>query len=424
MTVINGDVSVVAKRAEESPVEMMEIRDLAAAAGYTVVHSLGQVRAEHPGTYLGAGKLDELADLVRRSDATIVIIDGALTPKQTLNINEELPDGAEVIDRYRLILQIFAEQATSSNGQLQVELARLRYELPRIKENSDPQHLNISLEKGTPVDGVRNRINDLEQKLQDKPDPAAKHREQRREQGFDLVTIAGYTNAGKSTLLHRLADEMDLSGGPKHSEKDSTASIKDRLFETLETTTRRSTLQDRPVLLTDTIGFVQDLPHWLVKSFSETLSEAAAADVVVLTVDGSDPLDDCREKLRTSIEVLTEQGVDRASIVVAMNKVDTLETETRTRRLSELSSIVEPVIPISVLEGSNISTLAESIVDRLPTDTVELNMENCDEAMQHISWMYDNANVESIEYGTDTISVTLTGRPVIMKRAKSKVADV
>ncbi|WP_458209325.1 GTPase HflX [Haladaptatus sp. NG-SE-30] len=312
--------AIVAKCSDVSPVDTEEITALVSAAGYEVVGEITQVRAEDPGTYLGSGKVEELVAEVSETNARLVVVDDELTPGQTKQLRDELPTETRLYDRYRLILDIFNEQASTKNAQLQVELARLKYELPRIEAESDAQHLNIALEKGTRVHDARNRIRELERKLDELPTPAEQFRERRREQGFDLVTIAGYTNAGKSTLLHRLADELDLSNAePDHPDKDATAAIEDRLFKTLETTTRRTTIEGRPILMTDTVGFVQELPHWLVKSFSETLSEAAAADTVILVADVSDPLDELRTKLRVSLDVLESQGVEHGSILTALN---------------------------------------------------------------------------------------------------------
>src|SRR5699024_2534425 len=161
------------------------------------------------------------------------------------------------------------------------------------------------------------------------------------------LPISGYTNAGKSTLLHRLADELSLTDRT-HPDRAETATIEDRLFETLETTTRRATLDGRPVLLTDTVGFVADLPHWLVESFSETLSEAAAADCVVLVADASDPPDELREKLQISLDVLDSQGVSRENVVTALNKVDLLEPNERDRRVETATDIAPSPVCVSV----------------------------------------------------------------------------
>ena len=422
-----GPGAVVAKRADSPPVDTDEIRALTTAAGYDILDEVTQARPEDPGTYFGGGKIDKIAEAIEQTEARLVVIDGELAPQQMINIREVMPAKTRVLDRYHLILQLFADQATTRRAQLQVELAQLRYERPRIEEDADPQGMNIALEKGTIVDGVENRIAELERKLESLPNPAKQHRERRREEGFDLITIAGYTNAGKSTLLHRLADEMTLETDepdPKHSEKDSTAAIEDRLFKTLETTTRRATLDGRPALMTDTVGFVQDLPHWLVKSFSSTLSEAAAADVVVLVVDITDPIEELREKTRLSLEVLSAQGVDESSIVTAVNKVDTIDDATELERLEAVQSIAPSPIPISVRKATHLGALVRLVNERLPTSEVVLEVPNCGEAMQLVSWVYDRAAVDSVSYAENEVRIELHGRPEVIAQARAKAESV
>ncbi|EMA47286.1 HflX GTPase family protein [Halococcus saccharolyticus] len=424
MTATNA---IVVQRVDSGTPATDEIRALAAAAGYTIVDEVTQVRAEDPGTHLGQGKVEQLADRVAKTGAEIAIVDGELTPAQNHGIRAALPDGTRVHDRYRLVLDVFGDQAGTRRAQLQVELARLRYELPRMRESADEGWFNKRVEKGSPLYDAEDRIDRLETKLDELPDPAAEFRKRRREEGFDLVTIAGYTNAGKSTLLHRLADELTLADiEPDHADRDATAAVEDRLFKTLETTTRRATLGGRPVLLTDTVGFVADLPHWLVESFSATLSEAAAADRVVLVADSSDPPDELREKLRVSLDVLDAQDVPREAVVTALNKVDLLNDEERERRLAAAADIAPSPLPISVREGTNLDRLVARIEDELPTERTTVEMENVDEAMSVVSWLYDHANVADVSYGSagDQVTVTFAARPSIVEQARAKAAAV
>jgi len=436
-----GTTAVVAARADEPPVETAEIRALTEAAGYEVRDAVTQVRAEDPGTYFGTGKVAEIADRAADADASLVAVDGELTPRQTTDLRDALPDRTAVFDRYRLVLAIFAERASTKRAQLQVELARLKYDLPRLEERSDVQGLNKWAEKGTPIDGVKNRIADLERKLADLPSPAEQHRAERREQGFDLVTFAGYTNAGKSTLLRRVADEMELpaddgdrvetrdsdngdrtetveSGDEHEDTATETATVEDRLFETLETTTRRATLDGRPVLCTDTVGFVSDLPHWLVESFSETLSDAAAADAVVLVADASDPPAELREKVRVALDVFEAQGVDESAVVTALNKVDLLDEEAVETRREALDGLVTDPVPVSVREGTNLDRLVAAVAERLPTERAAVTMPNCNDAMGLVSRAYDRTTVESVDYSAGTVELTVRGRPDVVERLR------
>ncbi|PSP54287.1 GTPase HflX [Halobacteriales archaeon QH_7_68_42] len=425
MTQQTGKPAIVAKRTDNGRVDTTEIAALTDAAGYRVADEVTQARPEDPGSYFGSGKVAEIAERAADTGAALVAVDGELAPNQTIAIRDRLPDGTRVFDRYRLVLEIFADQATTRRAALQVELAQLRYELPRIEETADLQFLNKLLEKGTPVDGVKNRIAELERKIDALPSPAEQYRERRREQGFDLVTIAGYTNAGKSTLLHRLADELDLAAAdPDHPDQDATAAVEDRLFKTLETTTRRATLDGRPVLFTDTVGFVDDLPHWLVESFSETLSEAAAADAVVLVVDASDDPETMQEKLDVSLDVLASQGVDRSNVVTALNKVDLLDERERGQCRQAIGDRAPTPIPVSVTEGTNLGGLVDAVTDRLPTERAELAVPNCDEAMALVSRAYDRATVEDVEYGGETVRLVVRGRPDVVAKLEARAAEV
>jgi GTPase len=425
--------TVIAKRSPTAPIETDEIERLIRANGDDPVETIAQVGPDDPGTYLGRGKLDSLADTVADRDVGRVVVDGALTPDQHHTVERAMPPETVVVDRYRLVLEIFERQAGTRRAQLQVELARLRYDLPRIVAAADEGMLNKQTEKGSPMYDVEERIDRLETKLAELPDPADQFRRRRREEGFDLVTIAGYTNAGKSTLLHRLADDMALEGqsenGPRDgSQKDASAAIEDRLFETLETTTRRATLEGRPTLVTDTVGFVDDLPHDLVESFSSTLSEAAAADVVALVIDASDTLETFRERLSVSLEVLDAQGVDADRIVPVLNKAETLSDERRQRRYSTAAELVpeaaaEPIL-VSVLEGINCETIRSTILKRLPEERTTIRMPNSDGAMSLVSAAYDRATVDSVDYEDETVALSCRGRPAVIERLRGRAAQL
>jgi GTP-binding protein HflX len=417
--------AVVAQRVPpEATPDTSEIEGLATAAGYDVVGTCTQSRHEDTGTNLGSGKVDELVGLVEREGAGVVVVDGELTPGQTVALEDRLPGETEVLDRYRLVLSVFAEQANSHRAKLQVEHARLKYELPRVKERSGQHVLSRATEKGTPVQDVESRIAEIERKLDAMPSPAERFRKRRREQGFDLVAVAGYTNAGKSTLLHRLADELDVAAAdPDHDDVDATAGIEDRLFKTLETTTRRATVDGRKTLLTDTVGFVDDLPHGLVESFSSTLGEAEAADAVVLVTDAADPPERLRGTLSTALEVLDSAGADRGDVVVALNKVDRLTPEELDRRREAVADLAPDPVAISAIEGGGVDALEERILERLPTEYAEIAVPNGDDAMGLVSWAYDNCEVIDVEYG-DEVRVELAARPSVVERARGRARAV
>ncbi|AGB15768.1 GTP-binding protein HflX [Halovivax ruber XH-70] len=417
--------AIVAARGNQAPVETTEIRQLTEAAGYRVVDEFTQVRPRDPGTNLGDGKVAEIARRAEVTEAMALVVDGELTPTQTTTLAARMPDETRVFDRYRLILAIFAEQARHRRAQLQVELARLRYDLPRIKEAADEGLLNRRTERGTPYYDVRDRIDRLERKLEELPTPAEQFRERRRQEGFDLVTLAGYTNAGKSTLLHRLADDLSVTdASPAHPDETGVAEIEDRLFKTLETTTRRATLDERPTLVTDTVGFVQDLPHWLVQSFSETLSEAASADVVVLVADGADPVGEFEAKLDVSLSVLDEQDVARDDVVVTVNKIDCQSSADVERRRRIAAERADSVVTMSASEGTNFDRLVDAIAARLPSRRETITLPNGDEAMSLLSWLYDHVTVDSVEYTGKTVVITVDGRPSVIAKALARAEAI
>lgn len=432
-----GRPAVVAKRVDTAPADTTEISALTSAAGYAVVTEVTQVRPEDPGTYFGSGTLDRLAATAREHAASLVVVDGELTPSQHLAIQDALPEDTILWDRYRLVLCVFGEGAGTKRAKLQVELETLRYDLPRVEREADGGRLNKVLETGMPQFDIRKRIDRIERKLDELPDPADRFRSRRREDGFDLLTIAGYTNAGKSTLLHRLSDELCLAsalgdGGSRATErepadgsmKDATAAVEDRLFKTLETTTRRATIDGRPVLATDTVGFVDDLPHDLVASFSATLSEAAAADVVVLVVDGSDPLETFRRRLEVSLDILDELDVADEQLVTAVNKVDLLSPTEADERMSVASEAVSAPIPISVHEGTGIDDLRCAIAEWLPTVETTLEVRNCDDAMALVSEAYDRTTVDDVTYDGDRVTIACRGRPGVIERLEAQAVSM
>lgn len=425
MTAPPRGTAVVATRADRGPIDTTEIEGLVEAAGYDVAAVLTQVRPEAPGTHIGAGKVDELVDTVDRTEADLVVIDGEVTSGQARNLALALPEGCQLRDRYRLVLDIFAEQATDRRAVAQVELARLEYQLDWYEAVADEGAFTRMTEKGSLRYQLEDRIDALRRELDELGDPADRLRERRREEGFDLVTIAGYTNAGKSTLLHRLADDLSLEAArDDHPDRDTPAAIEDRLFKTLGTTTRRATLRGRPVLCTDTVGYVRDLPHDLVVSFAETLSEAGAADVVLLVTDATDDHDDFVEKLAVSEAVLDAQDVDTDRVVPVINKLDLADaTELAARRERLASAFGEPVT-ISAVTGDNIDDLVDAVVERLPTEQARLSTPYTDDAMALVSDAYDRAVVRDIDYDGGGVDITVEGRPSVIDELRRQADDI
>src|SRR5579883_3084935 len=304
---------------DEWPVEesLEELAQLAATAGTACVERVIQRLARpHPGTLLGSGKIEEIAALARYHNCDSVIFDLELTPGQHRNLEKELD--VQVLDRTALILIIFGQRARTREGRLQVELAQVEYDLPRLAR----QWSHLSRQKGSvqqrgegekqiEVDRrlLRREKTRLEEELEQVRTHRHLHRERRKQTGAPVVALVGYTNAGKSTLLNRLAAAQSLA--------------EDKLFATLDPMTRRVKLNGgQEILLTDTVGFIQRLPTTLIAAFRATLEEVAEADLLVHVIDASSP--SAHHQIESVEQVLEEIGAGGRPMIVAFNKIDRL----------------------------------------------------------------------------------------------------
>jgi len=420
---------VVAKRVDVGTPDTEEIRELVRAAGYDVVGEITQTRTEDAALCLGEGKVETLAALVEETDAERVVFDNQLGPYQTFNLGREMPGDVEVIDRFRLILDIFGQRAHTKKAQLQVELAELRYELPRVeakvslaRRDERPGFMGLGEYDETRERDIKAQISNIRADLDRIEHTEAQRREQRRESGFDLVALAGYTNAGKSTLLRRLAADVTVDENDDlHPDLDATAQSEDRLFTTLGTTTRRADTE-RDILVTDTVGFISDLPHWLVESFKSTLDSVYLADLVLLIVDVSEPVEEIREKLVTCHDTLYERN--EAPIVTVLNKTDRVTDEQVRETRDALSALAPNPVEISALEGAGIDALCERIERELPPyERERLVLPMADETMSLVSWIHDNARVKKVDYGEQVV-VDFEARPAIVERSRAKAGDL
>ncbi|WP_144920544.1 GTPase HflX [Halorubrum salsamenti] len=423
--------AVVAKRVESGSADLTEITQLAAAAGYDVVGELTQTRTEDAAFMFGKGKVAELRDLVRRTDANAVIVDNDVGPYQTFNIGGELPEGVEVIDRFALILEIFGQRANTRKAQLQVELAELRYELPRAeakaslaKRDERPGFMGLGEYDESVERDIKRQISEIRDELESIAEKEEARREQRRDSGFDLVALAGYTNAGKSTLMRRLAAEIDVDeNAERHPDLDTTAESQDMLFTTLGTTTRRAEMEKRDVLLTDTVGFIADLPHWLVESFESTLDSVYHADLVLLVVDASESVEEMREKLVTSHDTLYERN--EAPIVTVFNKVDRLAPGELADKRAALSGVAPDPVAVSAKTGAGVAELRDRVESELPDwERERLVLPLSDDAMSLVSWVHDHGHVEAETYADDQVTLAFEAKPSIVARARSKAAGL
>lgn len=329
-----------------------ELEELAHTAGAKVLAKMVQKRdTPDAATFIGSGRIVEIKTFCRDHEVDLLVFDSELTPSQQRNI-EKLTD-VRVIDRTMLILDIFAARARSSEGKLQVELAQLKYALPRLGgKGTELSRLGGGIGTRGPGESklesdrrhIRRRIDALENQLEIVGRRRARLRERRNKNGVETVAIVGYTNAGKSTLMNTLTHAGVLA--------------EDKLFATLDPTARALTLPDgRTVMLIDTVGLVRRLPHQLVEAFQSTLEEAASADVILNVCDASSP--ECAEHLEVTAKLLDELGCAGKPVVSVMNKCDLAGN------VYHLPSIGHTVM-VSALYGRGIEQLLDAIVAALP----------------------------------------------------------
>jgi GTP-binding protein HflX len=331
--------------------DLSELRELLRTAGVAVVGEAVQHREHpHPNSYLGAGKLEEVKEQLKRADANVVACDDELSPRQERNLEQAL--GVPVVDRTAIILDIFAGHANSSEGKLQVELAQLEYNLARMRGlwthlerlgggigTRGPGESQIETDRRL----ARDRISALKRRLAHVQSSRAVMRAERERADVPLVALAGYTNAGKSTLLNQMTG--------------AEVGVRDRLFHTLDPTTRSLRIDGRPFLLTDTVGFIRKLPHQLVDAFGATLEETKLADLILHVVDASVPEDEMVEMLRAVDDVLDEIGAGDQPRLLVLNKADALDAD---RRLDAGLRHPDAVL-VSALTGEGIGELGERI---------------------------------------------------------------
>ncbi|MBE5888571.1 MAG: GTPase HflX [Lachnospiraceae bacterium] len=308
-------VGVSEQDGDDAEDSLAELADLVKTAGATVVGTLIQKREKiHPGTYVGTGKVAEIAELIEATGATGIVCDDELSPAQIKNLEQQLD--TKIMDRTLIILDIFAARASTNEGKIQVELAQLKYRMSRLTGlGRSMSRLGGGIgtrgpgEKKLEID--RRLINDRVAQLRRELEEVVKHRDvtrsKRERQNVPVVAIVGYTNAGKSTLLNHMTDAAVLE--------------EDKLFATLDPTTRVLELGARQeVLLTDTVGFIRKLPHHLIEAFKSTLEEAKYADIIFHVVDSSNPQRD--KQMHIVYETLDNLGVKDKKIVTLFNKQD------------------------------------------------------------------------------------------------------
>jgi len=376
-----------------------------------------QIRERDPSYQIGSGKAKELAELVEAEKAEKVVFDNELKPIQAYNLAKET--GVEAIDRFQLILEIFARRAATTEAKLQIELAKQRYELPRAKEKvklakmgEQPGFMGLGAYQ---VDlyhqTIRRQIHHLRRKLKSVRSKRSLHRARRLELGYSTISLAGYTNAGKSSLFNMLAEE--------------TVPVGIGLFTTLSTATRAISLSNKKVLLTDTVGFIDRLPLTLIEAFHSTLEETIFSDLILLVVDLSEPLEEIRRKLTVCLDTIQTIGATGVPIVTALNKIDLLKEDESQQKVSDLKDLSPNPVPVSALNGVNIPLLKQEMMSHLGQYVqASFSIPLKSEFTPFITWLFSRAHVQSLKYEADGVHIVFESVPWFAERIRERVTQL
>jgi len=387
---------------------------LAESAGYTIVGRLEQVRYADARYQIGAGKVEELAQLVKKEDVEKVIFDNLLKPLQSYNLAKAT--SVEIIDRFQLILEIFTKKATTAEAQMQIKLARLRYDLTQAKERvrlakkgEQPGFMGLgAYEVDVYYESVKREVHAIRRKLRKIREKRILHRRRREELGFTSISLAGYTKAGKSSLFNALAEE--------------TVPVDAALFTTLSTTTRLVEFSKKEFLLTDTVGFIDRLPLTLIEAFHSTLEETIYSDLILLMVDASEPMSVIEKKLWTCLETIDRIGASGVPVITVLNKIDLMsETEVQ-QKIKALEEKAMTLVPISALYKTNLEQLKQEILKLLKncvraTFTIPVT----DKTMRFMAWLFENADVQKADYNENSVSVVFESAPTFAEKVRSRV---
>jgi GTP-binding protein HflX len=397
---------------EES--DLNELVSLAETAGYKIVGSIKQIRRVDSSYQIGKGKAKELAALVRDVTAEKILFDNNLKPIQAYNIAKLT--GVEAIDRFQLILEIFIKRASTKEAKLQVQLARLRYQLPKARESvrlarmgEQPGFLGLGkYEIDVYRESIKRQIVHLRKELQTIRKRRRLQRSQRLNYGFSLISLAGYAFAGKTTLFNTLTEEA------KPTDQG--------LFTTLSTTTRVAVFRKRKVLITDTVGFIDRLPLTLIEAFHSTLEETVLSNVIILVVDISESVNEIRRKLSCCIDTLNDIGAFGIPIVTVLNKIDVFQDKEIGEKITCIGSLAPNPVPISARTSLNINQLKQKVVACLD-DQIEASfmLPFSSETAALISNLHRQAHVVNTNYAGNEVKITIQALPQYMNKAYGKI---
>jgi GTP-binding protein HflX len=331
-----------------------EALGLCEAAGYKVAKIIRQKILNKTKFGIGEGKLEEIKELAIKIRPDVIIYDEVLKPSQNYNLASSLK--INILDRESLILEIFEKRSSSYESHLQIKLAQFRYEMSRAKEKvrlakmgEQPGFMGIGMyEVDTYYNDIQNRMKSIKAKLAKAGKQRALHREARRRVGLRIISLAGYTSAGKTTLFNLLTGE--------------TKEESPELFTTLSTTTRKIFIEKNPILISDTVGFISKLPAYMIEAFKSTLEELRYADVVIVVIDVSDTVEDLKKKFRSCQKTLADLDVDQEKVVYALNKSDLASPEEIVQKSESLGlGESKKWVPISSVSGQNVQKLLELV---------------------------------------------------------------
>ena len=387
---------------------------MAESAGYNVVGRIEQVREPDPRYQIGAGKVKELAQLTKEKKSDRVIFDNSLRPIQAYNIAKIT--GVEAIDRFQLILEIFGRRAPTTEAKLQIRLARLKYELTQAKQKvrlarkeEQPGFMGLgAYEVDIYYENVKRRISLIRRKLDRIRSRRVLHRNRRTDLGFQSISLAGYTNAGKSSLFNALTEEE--------------VEVNKALFTTLSTKTRIIKTLGKKLMLTDTVGFIDRLPLTLIEAFHSTLEETIFSDLILLVLDVSESIKNIHEKLSCCLGTISQIGAAGIPIITVLNKIDLISKVQINNVIEALKNNASNLVPISALYRSNLTLLREEIWRILKnyaqaSIVIPLN----GDCMPFISWLYDHVNVKSLKYENNSVHIDFEARPMLIEKVRVRV---
>jgi GTPase len=366
---------------------------------------------------IGAGKVEELARMVEETGATKVIFDNVLRTTQVYNLAKATK--VEVIDRFQLILEIFTRRATTTEAQLQIQLAMVRHELKHAKEkvrlskgSEQPGFMGLGAYEGDVYrDAIKRQVQTILKKLERVREKRILQRERRTELGFLTVSLAGYTNSGKSSLFNALTED--------------TVEVDNALFTTLSTTTRMIEFSNRKFLITDTVGFIDRLPISLIEAFHSTLEETIFSDLIIVLLDLNEPLETIKKKNNVCLETIERLGACAIPTITALNKIDKLTEEESQQKLEELKDEVKNPILVSAKCQTNLDELRKQILRILENyQQAQFSVPLTGKAMPFISWVHGKTHIEKENFTNETVEVVFESTPSLVEQVRRKVEEL